>query len=118
MAGGDHHAAVVAVEGGREVDHLGADHAEVDHIDSSVVEALGEGFVEIGAAEADVVADADFGCAGLIGVGSTYVVSDFGIYLRRNLAAHVVGFEASKVLTHPRLGLPESLFREALSTWH
>lgn len=59
MGCGDHDSAIVAVVGGGEIDHFGADGAEVDDIYAGIIEPSRESIVETWAGEADIVSHAD-----------------------------------------------------------
>src|SRR5688500_9068475 len=107
VAGRDHHTAVVAVEGGCEINHFRSDQAKVNDVDTRVVQALRKRLIKLGAAQADVVADADLLCPGFIGEGSADRVSDVGVQLRGDDAAYVVGFKAGEVLAHSSYVIPE-----------
>ena len=73
---------------------------EVDDVDAGVGEAAGEGVVQLGPAEADVVANADGFRVELIRIGTPDSVGEVGVELGWHHAAHVVCLERWEELAH------------------
>ena len=93
MAGRHHDAAVGAQVRGREVDHLGAAEADVQHLDARVGQAANHGIGKLVACQPHVTAD-NHGlriqkCAG----GVANAVANIGVQFVGDLPTNVVGFE-------------------------
>ena len=100
VACGDHDAAVELLAERREVDELGAAHADVEHVDARVREALDQRRSERRARRADVAADSDPPRLHERRVGPADPVGEVLVEVLGDAAANVVGFEAVDLFRH------------------
>ena len=69
MAAGNHHTAAAAFVDGREVEHRGGNHADIEDVDAAVCETALNLRHQAGAAQASVAAECDAGNAFFRGFG-------------------------------------------------
>src|SRR5690606_30096956 len=101
VARGDHDAAVELLVESGEVDDLGADDADIEHVDARVGEAARERRREGRARQADIAPDGHPACADELGVSAADAVGDVLVELARDAAADVVGLETGDFLHSP-----------------
>ena len=97
VAGGDHDATVHLVVAGGEVHLLGATQANIKDIRPGCHQAGAQGFGNVRAGEADVVADDHFFRAGHFHVGPADFLGQDRVELIRHSSAQIVGFKAGQV---------------------